>query len=100
MALLLAPSVIRAEALDLFYIVENERLWSETSLLPAKEVARKMFMEVDENGDFVIRHRNVSVILAYYTPDDDQRQPDYRHGLQPRECAAVNGMSIKIAFTF
>jgi hypothetical protein len=59
-----------------------------------------MFMEVDENGDFVVRHGNVSVIVAYYTPSDEQRQPDYPRGLQPRECTAVNGMSVKIGFTF
>jgi hypothetical protein len=100
MTWLLIPSIIQAEPLDLFCIAENRGPWPGIAQLPKKEVARRMFMEVDENGDFVIRHGNVSLILAYNTPDDDQRLPDYAHELQPRVCAAINGMSVKIGFMF
>jgi hypothetical protein len=100
-AVFLAPSLIHAESLNLFYAVDNESILAWTSnISPKKEASHRKLMEMDENGDFVIRNGNVSLLLAYNTPDDERILADHSRDLKPRECAALNGMSFKVAFTF
>jgi hypothetical protein len=90
-----------AETLNLFYTVEKDGVRYDTA--PAairKNTARRMFLELNEYGDVVIKHDDVTLVLAYNTPDDFQGLRDRMRALQPRECAAVNGFSFKMSVPF
>lgn len=90
-----------AESLNLLYTVEKDGVRYGTAPAAArKNTEQRMFLEVNENGDVVIRHANVSLILAYNTPDDGQVLQDHIRDLQPRECAAPNGFNFKMVFSF
>ena len=91
-----------AESLNLFYTVEKEvsRFGTAPAVPRTHAKQRSSFLDVDQNGDVVIRHDNVSLVLAYNTPDDGQAPQDRSRDLQPRECAAPNGFNFKVRFPF
>jgi hypothetical protein len=96
---IVAPSVTQAEYL-MFHAIKSQALLCIDSVLPKKEAVAARFLIVDQNGDFVIRHRNTTVVLAYNPTNDGGGALNYTHELRPRESAAANGMIVKIGFSF
>jgi len=101
---LLIPAVGSAESLKLFYKLAPG---CDLDLHPLprhnakNESVHRMFLEMDENGDVVIRHANVTLTMAYNSRDDVIRSQDrVAMDLQPRDCSMMSGVSFKMGFSF
>lgn len=97
LAIFTAPSASYAEPLLLLH---NE-VWS----LPVPEIARKTVKPplnicLDEKGDLVIRHSDVSLALAY-TPSNVVFEPQERLTIAQRMvCPTTGGIFLKVSFLF
>ncbi len=101
---LLIPAVGSAETLKLFYKLApdcDQDLHPLPRQIAKKEPVHHMFLEVNENGDVVMHHANVTITMAYNSPDDVIRSQDrVAMDLQPRDCSMMSGISLKMGFSF
>ncbi|HEY3307854.1 MAG TPA: hypothetical protein VGJ93_05325 [Desulfuromonadaceae bacterium] len=99
--LLLAPVVVRAEPLQLFFLVEKENLFS--MVMPERtkrEPEHRLLLEVDEHGEVVMRQGKLSVILAYNSLEDAQRSQERGRDLQLPEALLLSGFCVKLSLLF
>src|SRR5689334_4273222 len=97
LALMLVPLKARAEeSLQMFLMAEDDSLLS--GLAPGKikrAPERRLFLEVDEHGDVVMKRGNLSMILAYNGQEDVQRSQERGHDLLPQDAPLMGGFSVK-----
>lgn len=94
--ILLAPSVVIA---DPFLMLHNE------GNVPIHEAERPSIRKalsigLNENGDLVIRHSDVSLIMAYNPPNDIVTPQERIRNAQRQDNPAINGISLKISLLF
>lgn len=95
--LIMAPFVSYAEPLLLLHY--------EVSSYPVPEITRQVVkrpvdFSLNENGDLVIRHRDVSFTMAYSPPDEVIKPQERIRIAQRQDCPSISGISLKISFLF
>lgn len=112
--LFLAPGVANADPLQLFLLVQKESLPSMVRpeekdpvqlpmLIPErikKEPEQRLFLEVDEHGEVVMRQGRVSVILGYNSTEDAQKSQERVRDMQQSEAPLLSGFCIKLSLLF
>ena len=80
-------------------------LHTDRSLPPAHDTGkqistRPVTVGLNENGDLTIRHRDVSLIVAYSPPNDIIDHQEQLRIAQKLECPPISGISLKVSFLF
>lgn len=97
LTLMMIPSVSHAEPLLLLH-AEIERFHaSEHVRLAAK---RPVDIFLNENGDLVIRRRDVSMTMAYSPPNEIIEPQERIRIAQRQDCPSISGISLKISLLF
>lgn len=94
--ILLAPSVVFA---DPILMLHNEGNFPIQGAV--KQSSKKAStVGLNANGDLVIRHSDVSLIMAYNPPNDIVDPQERIRNAQRLDCPTINGVSLKISFLF
>lgn len=97
LTLLMASSAACSELLLQFH---DE--WSRSPVpdAPRQTVKRPMVFCLNRTGELFVRHRDVSLSMAY-TPANENVEPQERLRITERQdCPAINGISLKLSLQF
>ena len=83
------------------FLVLHNPAHSVTPAAPVRQnVKRPVTVGLNENGDLILRHSEVSVVVAY-NPSTDLIEPQERIRMaQRQENPAISGISFKVSFLF
>ena len=95
--LFMVPSASNAE---LQLVLHNDVGTYPVPEIVRQAVKRPMDVSINENGDLVIRHRDVSLTVAYSPPDEFIEPQERLRIAQRQDCPAISGLSLKIGFPF
>lgn len=71
--------------------------------LPAaavQDAQRSVTVGLNENGDLIVRHRGLSLVVAYNPPNDIIDPMERIRIAQRQECPAISGISLKVSLLF
>lgn len=98
LTLCIAPSASAAESLLL--LLHNEADNNFVPEIVRQTVKRPVDFSLNENGDLVMRHRDISLTLAYSPPNDVIEPQEQLRIAQRQDCPSISGISLKISFLF
>lgn len=80
-------------------------LHTDSCLSPAPEAVknttkRSLSIGLNENGDLMMSHRDVSLIMAYNPPSEVIDQQERIKNVQKQDCPSISGISLKVSFLF
>ncbi len=97
LALLMVPSSACAEL-----VMQLHDEWGRLPVpeTPRQKVKRPMVFCLNGTGELFVRHRDVSLSMAY-TPVNDNVEPQERLRITERQdCPTINGISLKLSLQF
>ena len=97
LSILLAPSMAFA---DPFLMSHNEGGISPPQETGRQTIKRSVTVGLNENGDLMIRHSDVSLIVAYNHPNDIIGHQEWIRIVQRQDYPAISGISLKVSLLF
>jgi hypothetical protein len=85
---------------DPFLMLRNERSISPASETGRQAIKRSVTVGLNENGDLMIRHSDVSLILAYNPPNDIIDYQERIRIARRQDCPTISGISLKVSLLF
>ncbi|MDA8430044.1 MAG: hypothetical protein M0T70_12390 [Geobacteraceae bacterium] len=95
--ILLAPAPACA---DPFLRLHNEGLLYPAHEIGGQTIKRSVTVGLNENGDLMIRHSDLSLIVAYNSPTDAIDQQERIRIAQRQDLPVINGISFKVSLLF
>jgi len=97
LAILPTPSIARAEP---FLILHNEGIASPAYETVRPAIKHSVTVGLNDNGDLMLRHKDVSLILAYNPPNDIIEPQERLRIAQRQDSPAISGISLKVTVLF
>lgn len=94
---LLVPALASA---DPYLLLQNDGSHSPAQETAVQSIKRPMTVGINENGDLMIRHKDLSLILAYNPPPTTIDHQERIRIAQRSDSPAISGISFKVSMVF
>ena len=95
--ILLAPALACA---DPYLMLHNEGILYPAHEIGGQAIKHSVTVGLNENGDLMIRHSDLSLIVAYNSPNDVIDQQERIRIAQRQDLPVINGISLKVSLLF
>ena len=85
---------------DPFLMLHNEASISPSHETGRQAIKRSVTVGLNDNGDLMIRHSDVSLVMAYNPPNDIISYQERIRIAQRQDCPAISGISLKVSLLF
>jgi len=97
LTILLLPAMACA---DSFLMLHNGKDTSPSHETAKQTIKRSVTVGLNENGDLMIRHSDISLVMAYNPPNDIVDYQERIKIAQRQDCPTINGISLKVSLLF